>query len=295
MKQYIYSPREAGLEAWPSGELRLEGIGVTGNPAEADLFVCPGPLLLFQDPKDLERFPFIEGREERHVFFDCSDYDTVYDRKNCTLIRCNLKAFMKAAHPNSISWAWPVEDFAECVELPEGGFRFDVSFQGWLSTPARIESAAACKRNTELQADIATYPDFCGYIYYTPEGIRRRAEFRRSMRESRVALCPESIPGVLPYRFFEAMSAGRIPLLVGSDYVLPFEQEIPYDDFILRCPAASAATADEVALAFVRSHSDAKIIERGLEARHYWRTYLNREDWPRTMAEAVRKRLVACV
>ncbi len=296
MKQYIYSPREAGLEAWPSGELRLEGIEVTGNPEEADVFVCPGNLSLFQDEGRLDVLPFMATHEERHVFMDVSDNFTTALRRKCMFIRCDVRSWMLKDDPNSIAFAWPVEDFAECVELPDGGFRFDVSFQGWLSTPARTGSSAACIGNPELQSDIATYPDFCGYIYYQPEGIRRRAEFRRSMRESRVALCPESIPGVLPYRFFEAMSAGRIPLLVGSDYVLPFADEIPYDDFIIRCPAESAPIADQVALEFIRAHSDTAIIDKGLEARHYWRKYLNREDWPRTMAEAVLKRLeVTCV
>lgn len=291
MKQYIYSAAEAGLAAWPSGELRLEGIEVTGDPGAADVFVCPGNLSLFQAEGRLDILPFMRTDEARHVFMDVSDNFTQALHRKCMFIRCDIRSWMLKDDPNSIAFAWPVEDFPECVEQAAGGFRFDLSFQGWLWSAARQESVRACQDNPKLTCDIAGYPDFCGYIYYTDEGIRRRAEFRRSMRESRIALCPESIPGVLPYRFFEAMSAGRIPLLVGSDYVLPFAEEIPYNDFILHCPAESARAADQVAFAFIQSHTDTAIIDKGLEARYYWKKYLNREDWPRTMAEAVRKQL----
>lgn len=291
MKQYRYSPPEIGFDCWPSGELRLEGIEVTTDPADADLFVCPGPLLLFQNPSDLERFPHMQGREERHVFFDCSDFDTIYTRKNCIFIRCNLKKFMLEAHPNSIAWPWPVEDFAECVQVPESGFQYDISFQGWLSSDCRMKSVASCVDDTSLTPDIAAYPDFCGYIYETDEGVRRRAEFRRSMRESRIALCPESIQGCLPYRFLEAMSAGRVPLLVGSDYNLPFADEIPYDDFILRCSARDASKANAVARTFIKSNTDQQIIEKGRQGRHWFERRLNRNDWPSMMAYAVQKKL----
>lgn len=291
MKQYIYSAAEIGLREWPSGTLRLAGIEITTNPEDADLFVCPGPLMLFQDPDVLDRFPYMKGCAEKHVFFDVSDYQTIY-RKPCIFIRCNTRNWYYNSDINTISWAWPVEDYAECIDVPGDGFKFDVSFQGWISTDTRRLSAEAC-RDSGLKADIAMYPDFCGYIYDQPEGVRRRAEFRRSMRESRVALCPESIPGVFPYRFFEAMSAGRVPMLVASDYVLPFSDRIPYSEFCLFVDREQARHAGIVLRKFLKGASDQRLIEMGLQARHYWKRYLNREDWPRRMAEEVLLKIAA--
>lgn len=232
----------------------------------------------------------MKGRESKHVFFDVSDYEQVYN-KPCLFIRCNTRQWYLKTDPNTISWPWPVEDFAECVDVPSGGFKFDVSFQGWLSSDARIRSVDAVKSLGRLKFDFAGYSDFCGYIYDTPEGIRRRAEFRRSMRESRIALCPESIPGVFPYRFFEAMSAARVPLLVGSGYVLPMAELIPYDDFTIQC--ADPSFAGNAAQKFIECNSDAELVRKGLLAREYWLRFLNRDDWPRTMAEAVRRKVGA--
>lgn len=301
--QYIYSAQEAGLDAWPPGELRLDGIEVTTNPDLADIFVCPGALLNFRNPSDLDRFPYIEGREERAVFFDVSDYTTIYTRKNPILLRCNLTTSMLAAHPNSLSIAWPVESFSECVDVPDGGHKWDVSFHGWLSgnwdaglginhNTRRIASTA-CLESKDITSDIAQYDDFTGYIYHEPEGIRRRAEFRRSMKESRIALCPESIPGHFPYRFYEAMSAGRVPLLVASDVVFPFADLIPYQDFIIHCPRHQADHAAQIVAEFVACHTDEQIVAMGKMARHYWEKYLDSRLWGKIFTFAVIRKMQA--
>lgn len=289
MKQYIYSPAEVGLRSWENATLRLE-VDTTTNPAEADIFVCPGLLLLFPLASSLDRFPYMRGNEARHVFFDISENGTIY-RKQCIFIRCNLKRSMLARDPNSISWSWPVEDYAECIGVPLGGFLYDVSFHGWLSCDLRSKASQSCLDHPGLKCDIARYVDFTGNIYSTEEGIRRRAEFRRSMRESRLALCPESIPGDFPYRFFEAMSAARVPVMVGSGYILPFDQEIPYSKFILEIDHADVRHTGRIIREFLDKHNDEELIHMGKLARHYWEKFLDRDKWPRTMAYAVTQKL----
>lgn len=355
-----------GLSEWPSGTLRLEGIEQTSNPSEADIFVCPGNIRIFEmgsgilDPDKLNRLPYFAGNESRHVFFDVSDNFKQPVNLPIIFIRCDVRTWMLPHDQSTIQMAWPVGDFSkdiysilqvagkkrlnkrgtlvwqwnvtdvasmeeangiiegrkaedpsaaftvtkltESLTLPEGGFKFDVSAQIWDSSDVRIESAESCARHMGLKSDIARYRNFSGYLsnpehleYDPAEWVRRRQEFRRSMKESRVALCGESIPGVLPYRFFEAMSAGRVPLLIGSDYVLPFESDIPYKDFILTLPREQAHQAANTVRRFVMSHTDERIAEMGRYARKYWERYLNSADWPRLMAEAVQKKLAVTV
>ncbi len=286
VKQYIYKPEQAGLVEWPSGTLRLDGIEETSSPEAADVFVVPGNLSLFKNPRELDRLPYMRSKEDRHVLFDCSDNEPLFD-KRCIFIRCNTRDWYLKRDPNTISWSWPVENFEEVVEIPSNGFRFDVSHQAWMSSQTRIDASKSCRENADLKCDIAEYNDFTGYIYDKPEGIRRRAEFRRSMRESRVALCPESIPGVFPYRFFEAMSAGRVPCLVGSGYVLPWSDRIPYSEFCIFVSSQEASSAGVVLREFIRNTPDEKIIEMGRAARRYWERWLDRDKWTSLMAEAV--------
>lgn len=166
-----------------------------------------------------------------------------------------------------------------------------------MSTDTRRQSSNACKNNPELKCDIEQYEDFTGYLHdratglWTTEGERRRSEFRRSMKESRIALCPESIPGHFPYRFFEAMSAGRMPLLVSSDYVFPFEDLIPYSDFCLFCERDNAGKADQVALNWVRTYGDEETLRRGRLARHYWEKYLDSRLWGKIFTFAVIRKM----
>lgn len=296
MHQYIYKPAEAGLDRWPPGELRLDGIPVTEDPNVADVFVCPGSLSGFLEngvlrKERLSHLPHWAGNEARHAFLDVSDNFTRAIGLPCLFIRCDLRTWMWDDDPHSINVAWPVEDFAECVDLPEAGFTYDVSFHAWLSTDTRRISSQSCLDHLGLRCDMARYEDFTGYIYHEPEGVRRRAEFRRSMRESRVCLCPESIPGVFPYRFFEAMSAGRVPILIASDVVFPFDEEIPYDAFMLHIERQQAGSAGEIIAEFLRNTSDVELITMGLEARASWLRWLNAADWPKTMAYAVEKQL----
>jgi hypothetical protein len=289
LRQYIYSPAEAGVPHWPDGTLRFNQVEVTQNPDEADLFVCPGTLQLFGSREALCRFPHFAGRENRHVFF-CIDESTVQYDSQALLIRCNLKTHMLSRDPNSISFPWPVENYTECIDLPEGGFKYDVSFHGWLNYSTRIESSGSCLERPDLKCDMARYPDFTGAIYSLPEGVRRRAEFRRSMRESRLALCPESIPGDFPYRFFEAMSAARVPVLVGADQVFPFADEIPYSEFALHINPGEASRVGIYIAQYLKETPDEEIIRRGKVARSWWEKLLNRDIWQESMLHAVKKK-----
>ena len=289
MRAYIYRPEEIGLTGWPDGLLRLDGVIPVTDPQEAEVFICPGPLLLFNEARDMDRFPYMNGNEQRHVFFDVSENCTVF-QKPCIFIRCNLKTWMKAQDPNSISFPWPVENYAECVDVPEGGFTYDVSFHGWLSCATRFDATDACRSQPNLTCDLALYSNFTGAIYYDQEGIRRRAEFRRSMRQSRVCLCPESIPGDFPYRFFEAMSAGRVPVLVGRNQVFPFADEIPYDEFSLKIDVDDVRFTGYLIKAFLDKTTDVELKSKGALAREYWLKYLNRDNWPKIMMYAVRKK-----
>lgn len=291
MLQYIYKPDECGLAEWPSGVLRLDGFEVTENPSEADVFVYPGAIHELNGD-DLRKLPHFADHESRHVFFHCADHETLYDT-TAIIIRCNTRDWMLAKDPNTISWPWPVEDFGDCVDA-SAGFQFDVSFHGWRSSGVRERSVDALRGTISIKADIAEYSDFYGYLKADdPEAHRRRAAFKASMKASRLEMCPESIAGVFPYRFFEALSAARVPLLVGSGYVLPWADVIPWNDIALFCPADEAKQALKVARKFLDSHSDVQVIAMGLHGRQCWDRFLNRDRWPVLMAEAVERKLAA--
>lgn len=300
LKQYIYKASDIGLEKWPDESLRLPGIERTEDPSVADIFVVPPTLTngsrhpqdwMFPDADSIiRRLPYFAGNESAHVFMDGSDNEPLYDLP-CIFIRQNVRPWYLSRDPNTISWPWPIDDHADCIVPPADGFKFDLSFQGWMWSDCRKLSIESCRNQSRLTCDFATYPNFCGHIWETDEGLRRRSEFRRSMKESRLALCPESIPGVFPYRFYEAMSAARVPVLVGRDFVFPMADEIPYSEFSLH--VESATQVGRMVWEFLQFHSDAELVQKGRMARHYWETFLHRDKWPELMTAAVLKKLEA--
>ena len=275
--------------------MKFPDVEMVEDPFQAEVLVSLAPLDFLQTNHiEISRLPYFVGYEERHAFFDVSDgNNTIYDQP-CLFMRANLKTWMKERDVNSVAWPWPVDDFAECVPMPEGGFKYDVSFHGLRLSQARLLSTSSCEQSG-MSTDMMFHPDFTGYYLprgqEKPEGLHRQREFKRSMHESRVALCPEQILGDIPYRFYEAMSAGRIPVLVGSDYILPFADEIPYSSFCLEISRTDAGDAGAIIREFLKDKDDKEIQFMGGLARTYWRSYLHRDDWPKLMKYAVEKHL----
>lgn len=292
MKQYVYTPQQAGVEAWPQGELRLD-FEVTGNSAEAHIYVVPGNLNLFRTKEDLYKLPYFRGREHRHVFMGLGESTTVYDLP-CIFLRPNLTQRMLARDESSIAIPWPVDDFADCI-TPE--YRFDVSFHGWVSTKrsgcqTRQRSIESI-RMSRLTRDLMSYPDFYGHRSEREKEVRRRL-YKESLRHSMIALCPESIPGNIPYRFYEALSAGREPMLIGSGYVLPFVDVIKWEDHILTLSAEDAYRTGDALESYFETQTGFTITEEQesaiLTLRELWDKYFNPYIWHRSFTEAVERK-----
>lgn len=292
MKQFIYKSEVVGLSEWPSGTLRLEGVEQTDRHDEADVFVIPGFLTgLFPNRSELcNRLPYFTKYEAKHVGFDCSDNEPLYDT-SARFIRCNTRDWYLSRDPNTISWPWPVENYIDCASVPSGGFEYDVSFHGWIRSHDTRQKSFELMSSSQLKCDLAGYPDFTGYIWDTPEGLRRRREFRRSLHASRLILCPESISGVFPYRFWEALSAARIPILIGSEFVFPFKSKIDYSSFCIRVERKDIHDLNDIVIEFLSTHDDEAIAAMGKLGRMYWERWLDSAQWPRLHGLAVREAL----
>ncbi|MBM3230723.1 exostosin family protein [Candidatus Peregrinibacteria bacterium] len=77
----------------------------------------------------------------------------------------------------------------------------------------------------------SSYSGHSKTIGMDPENARR--EYRENLLGSDLALCVKG-DGNYSYRFYEALSLGRIPLLIDTQCVLPLEETIDYRSFVLR-------------------------------------------------------------
>ncbi|HEY4520138.1 MAG TPA: exostosin family protein [Candidatus Paceibacterota bacterium] len=80
-------------------------------------------------------------------------------------------------------------------------------------------------------------------------------------------------------RFYEALSAGRIPILIDTDCVLPLESVVEYDTFILRVPHTKMHELGERILAFYETLSDEEFVAMQYRAREAFEKYVRYDSF----------------
>ncbi|MDO8619898.1 MAG: exostosin family protein [bacterium] len=105
----------------------------------------------------------------------------------------------------------------------------------------------------------------------TPERIR--AEYTENLRASHLALVVRGDANA-SQRFYEALSAGRIPLFLDTNCVLPLEELVPYDSGMLRVPWTGLRTLGEVASKRYTMLTDTAFMEMERSARRIFQGYL---------------------
>lgn len=290
MKQYVYSAQQMGIAALPSGLMRLHGIDQTSDPMQADIFVVPATLRDL-GPERFRNLPFLNsGKERRHVAWNVADDMTVHYPCGPLYLRCEAVKSLVDRCPTVRGWPWPVDD----LYAPFAGFDYDVVFQGWASTDLTnivCDSVAAYSQaKGELNYRITKHRFFFGYHYHDPAYAHWRESFIDTLRRSRLSLVPRSIPaGVIRYRFYEALSAGRVPVHFCDGRVLPWAHKIDYSKCSLHIPESDAHGAGEIIAEWLRSHSDKQIREMGDYGRAAWLRWLDPRKWDQRFSEAVQE------
>ncbi len=75
-------------------------------------------------------------------------------------------------------------------------------------------------------------------------------------------------------RFYEALSLGRIPVVIDTGRVFPFEKEINYNEFILRIPYNRYKETPQIVADFYRTLTPEEFRRKQLRAREVFEKYL---------------------
>ena len=139
----------------------------------------------------------------------------------------------------------------------------------------RREAIAALKCTDAIRTNFIIRSSYSGHkntINVDPETARR--EYRDNMLQSDLALCVKG-DGNFSYRFYEALSLGRIPLLIDTDCALPFAEKIDYDSFILRVTFQDIAKLQERVREWWDGLSEERFMEMQKKAREAYSAYLS--------------------
>ncbi|MFH0851556.1 MAG: exostosin family protein, partial [Candidatus Peregrinibacteria bacterium] len=113
--------------------------------------------------------------------------------------------------------------------------------------------------------------------------VQARREYIDNMLASDFALCIRG-DGNYSLRFYEALSLGRVPILLNTDVRLPLEGVVEYSAFVLKIHIADLKRIDEIVADFWARQTDQSWFLMQIEARNAFEKYLSA---PRFLAYAV--------
>lgn len=105
-----------------------------------------------------------------------------------------------------------------------------------------------------------------------------RRAFVENLRDCDYALCARG-GGNFSYRLYEALSAGRIPLFVDTDCVLPFEDEIDWHSLCVWVDESEVARSADAVADFHSALGADGFVQAQRECRRVWDEYLSPEGF----------------
>ena len=115
----------------------------------------------------------------------------------------------------------------------------------------------------------------CGFLLTDPADplpkTQQRQRFLANLHGHAYVLCGSGY-GNYSYRFYEALSAGRIPVLLNSHCVLPFAEEIPWRELVVWLPPHQINEAAERITAFHSRFNDESFAAHQRRLREVWET-----------------------
>jgi len=284
---------------WPRFEwCAFAGFETTTNPHEADIFVVR-QRLIWLSREQVYGLRYLNSKTaHRHIFFDLgSDGDPKCFRDfpdiPAIFFRAAAGKAMMENTPTTIPWAWPVEDFSHYPLAPKHGFQYDVVFQGQVgSRPIGRRAVQQLKNTPQLNCHLMFTEGFYGHMSNGKRRIHLRNTYKDTLHHGRLSLNPANIPqGVVRYRFYEALSMGRVPIYVDDLGVFPFEDRIDYSRCVVKLAENDLPNIGGILVDWLMKHTDQDIIDMGRYGREMWKRWMDRSRWAEIIEEIVREKL----
>ena len=108
--------------------------------------------------------------------------------------------------------------------------------------------------------------------------INSRNEFLNNIISSDYTLCYRGSANY-SLRFYETLCLGKIPLLIDTDCVLPFQKELDWNKICVIVNENDVDNIPEIVLDHYNSQSDNQFIEKQYYCREIWEKYLSKKGF----------------
>jgi len=300
---------------------------IVKNPAQADYFLIPHEFFLSEnDSEYLQEYIDLSKKYNKKILvFTHTDIEKEVKLPNVIVFRISQYGYQKKS--NEIMMPPYAEDLLHNRELQTRHKTEKspiIGFCGWanLANPRQIaayyakhfaliaknfimrdkkadvqkrgiwfrkKALNALQKSSLVEADFLIRDSFSGHkdtISIDP--IQARKEYIDNMLNSDFALAVKG-GGNNSLRFYEALSLGRIPLLVDTDCVLPLEDIIDYNDFVIFVDYRDIKKMDVLALDFYNSLSDDDFVRKQKKAREVFEKYLRIDSFFKMIPDILRR------
>lgn len=259
------------------------------DPMLADLLVFPYYLEQYTDHhrisglwEFISSLPYFRQRETAHLFFSDHDSSAPYVTSSIWL---RASVSRRTRDPYSYPLPYLVEDLAAFAS-PErfcslSSHTSFVGYQGFSGERLPLLQGIAAEPRLIAHLDVTD-----GFHDLQSEEIRqiRRMRYLDSLANSLTVLCPRG-DGENSIRFFETLAAGRIPVLVADTALLPLEDQISYDNCLLRISNQDAKQAGTILYSWLAAQTDQQLEQRCRLARSIWEAWFSPEGVCRLISQ----------
>ena len=157
--------------------------------------------------------------------------------------------------------------------------QLSISFTGWVSSSDKGCYSGSGKyigvRKKILSNLLKTCPDNCKFNLRSGWGAQNkedRIRFFKNTGDNLYSLCVRG-GGNYSFRFGESLMMGRIPILIDTECILPFENEIPYNTNCVRIKPENFDRVFDVVQEYHDAHTEDELIAIQKQNRDLWEQY----------------------
>ena len=202
------------------------------------------------------------------VFFIVDDHEHDFNRyDNQIIIRTSMLKSRKHCNEVILPYIWESIPIFEPLKLTDKPI---IGFCG-LNSGNRTSTINECLNCNDVQCNFILRNQFWGG---KPHDSQLVEEFRNNIKSSHYIICNRG-NGNFSMRFYQTLSAGRIPILINTDMELPFENLINWSNYIIM-----ANTNEELIHKVIEHYKTANIIDQQQRANMYLE-YFSNDNYPK--------------
>lgn len=200
---------------------------------------------------------------------------------NVILYRTSLYKSKKNKNEFLLPYLW------ECYEKPENPLhkttKPKVGFCGNVNKNLgkRLSTIKALEQNENIETDFILRK---GFWAGKPNDEQLKNDYINNLINSHFTICNRG-RGNFAIRFYQALSMGRIPVLIDSDMVFPFEDIINWDDVIIKAKDETAL-AEKIVL-WWQNKSEENVINAQLKCREIYDLYLTSASFSKILEKTI--------